>query len=55
LLDRTDSERARYFREYYDLDVDDPTHFDLVLNSERLGIEGAADAIVARARALGWR
>src|SRR5262249_32159120 len=55
LLDRTDSERTRYFREYYDLDVNDPTHFDLVLNSERLGTDGASDLIVARARALGAR
>jgi len=55
LLDRTDSERTRYFREYYDLDVNDPAHFDLVLNSERLGTDGASDLIVARARALGAR
>ena len=53
LLARSDAERARYFQEYYGLDVDDPTHFDLVLNSARLGIEGAAALIVARARALG--
>jgi cytidylate kinase len=53
LLARSDAERARYFQEYYGLDVDDPTHFDLVVNTARLGIEGAAALIVARALALG--
>jgi len=54
LLERSDAERARYFKTYYGLDVDDATHFDLVLNAQRLGVEGAAELIVARARALGW-
>jgi cytidylate kinase len=49
----SDAERARYFEEYYGLDVNDPAHFDLVVNTARLGVEGAAALIVARARALG--
>jgi cytidylate kinase len=52
LLARSDAERARYFRDYYGLDVDDPTHFDLVVNSARLGIAGAAELIVTRVRRL---
>ena len=31
-----------------------PRHYDLVLNTERLGFDGAADLIVHRARTLGW-
>ena len=54
LLERSDTERARYFETYYGLDVDDAAHFDVVLNAQRLGVEGAAELIVARARALGW-
>jgi cytidylate kinase len=51
LIARSDAERARYFTEYYALDVDDPTHFDLVVNTARLGIPGAAALIAARVRA----
>jgi cytidylate kinase len=50
LIARSDAERTRYFRAYYDLDLDDPTHFDLVLNTGRLGIAGAAAVIVACVR-----
>jgi cytidylate kinase len=49
-----DANRARYHREYYDRDCNDPIHYDMVLNTGRLGFDGAADVIVARARALGW-
>jgi cytidylate kinase len=51
LLARSDAERARYFQEYYGLDVNDPTHFDLVVNTARLGVAGAAALIVAQVRA----
>ncbi len=51
---RRDANRARYHREYYARDCDDPRHYDLVLNTERLGFDGAADLIVHRARTLGW-
>jgi cytidylate kinase len=54
LVDETDRNRRRYHKEFYNRDWDDPTHYDLVLNTERLGFEGAAQLIAARARALGW-
>lgn len=53
-LDETDRNRSLYHREFYDRDWSDPANYDLVLNTERLGFEGACDLIVARARALGW-
>lgn len=53
-VERRDANRIRYHREYYARDCDDPRHYDLVLNTERLGFLGAADQIVHRARALGW-
>ncbi len=54
IVARRDANRARYHREYYARDCDDPRHYDLVLNTERLGFDGAADLIVHRARTLGW-
>jgi cytidylate kinase len=53
-MDRTDAERARYHREHYGRDWDDPSHFHMLLNTGLLGLEGAADVIVAQARAMGW-
>ncbi|MDE2924639.1 MAG: cytidylate kinase-like family protein [Acidobacteriota bacterium] len=54
VVERRDANRIRYHREYYARDCDDPRHYDLVLNTERLGFPGAADQIVHRARVLGW-
>jgi cytidylate kinase len=49
-----DANRARYHREYYDRDSNDPIHYHMVLNTGRLGFDGAAQVILDRARALGW-
>jgi cytidylate kinase len=54
LMDQTDAQRARYHREHYGRDWDDPSHFHMLLNTGLLGLEGAADVIVAQARAMGW-
>jgi cytidylate kinase len=54
LLDETDRNRARYHREFYDRDWNDPVHYHMVLNTGWLGFDGAAELIVARARSLGW-
>jgi cytidylate kinase len=53
-IERIDSNRARYHREYYKRDWADPAGYHLVLNTEALGYEGATALIVARARELGW-
>jgi cytidylate kinase len=54
VVDESDSTRARYHRQYYHRDWNDPVHYHMVLNSEALGLDGATDLIVHRARALGW-
>jgi cytidylate kinase len=54
VLDQTDRNRARYLREYYRRDWNDPINYHLVLNTGVLGFDGATDLIVARARAMGW-
>ncbi len=54
ILEETDQMRARYNRQYYHRDWQDAANYHLVLNTEALGIAGAVDVIVGRARALGW-
>ena len=49
-----DANRKRYHQDYYDRNVDDPTHYDLVINSERLGWDGSAEVLIERCRFLGW-
>jgi hypothetical protein len=48
---KSDQHRAAYFKENYNVtDWRDPRHYDLVVNTARLGIEGAARLIVEAAR-----
>jgi cytidylate kinase len=54
VLDETDKMRARYNRQYYRRDWDDPINYHLVLNTGALGFDGATAVVVGRARALGW-
>lgn len=45
-----DSHRARYHRQWYDRDWRDPHNYHLVVNTEWLGMERAADLIVGAIR-----
>ena len=54
MIHETDEHRARYHEEYYQRDWSDPAGYHMVLNTGALGFDGAADLIVARARAVGW-
>jgi len=42
---RTESERRAFIRKYFNADITDPINYDLVLNTETLSLEAAADAI----------
>jgi len=44
-VDDTDANRARYHRQYYKRDWEEPTGYHLVLNTAALGLSGAADLI----------
>jgi cytidylate kinase len=55
VVDETDKERDHYVKAYYGRDRHDLTNYDLVLNAETLGFEGAATLIVAEALRRGWR
>jgi cytidylate kinase len=54
VLEDTDTMRARYHRQYYKRDWNDPVNYHMVLNTGVLGFEGATEVIVARAGAMGW-
>lgn len=49
-IDRIDQARARYQRHYFDSDVYDCRQYDLVLNTETLGMEKASAIAVTAAR-----
>lgn len=53
-ITETDASRARYHRRFYEREWADPVHYDLLLNTARLGFDGAADLITAAARLRGW-
>jgi CMP/dCMP kinase len=54
VLDDTDRQRDQYVRVHYGRQRHDVDNYDLVLNTGKLGIEGAAALVVAEARRRGW-
>jgi cytidylate kinase len=54
ITDDTDKSRARYHRDYYKREWADPVSYDMTLNTETLGLDGAARVIADEARARGW-
>ncbi len=55
VLDDTDRQRDQYVKANYGRHRQDPLNYDLVLNTGRLGLEGAADLVVSEVRRRGWR
>ena len=55
VVDETDRQRDQYVRTYYGRHRPDVVNYDLVVNTERLGIDGAAALIVDEARRRNWR
>jgi len=54
VVDDTDRQRDQYVKAYYGRQRQDVAIYDLVVNAERLGIEGAAVVIVGEAKRRGW-
>lgn len=50
VLQKTDANRARYLQQHYGRDWEDSTNYHMVLNTGALGLDGAAELIVASAR-----
>jgi cytidylate kinase len=55
VVDDTDRRRDQYVRAYYGRHRHDVVNYDLVVNTEKLGIEGAAALVVAEAKRRHWR
>lgn len=53
-LRESDANRARYHRHHYGRDWSDPANYHMVLNTGSLGVDGATDLIVVRAKAI-WQ
>jgi len=54
VITETDQQRDQYVKTHYGRDRQDLTQYDIVLNAERLGFEGAAAVIVAEVTRRGW-
>jgi Cytidylate kinase-like family len=50
LVERSDAARADYLKRFYDVRTEEPTNYDLVLNTDRLSPADAAALIVDAAR-----
>ena len=55
VVDETDRQRDHYVKAHYGRDRGDITNYDLVLNAERLGFEGAAALVIAEAKRRSWK
>ena len=55
VLAETDHQRDQYVKTHYGRQRQDVVNYDLVVNTERLGIDGAAALVVAEADRRGWR
>jgi cytidylate kinase len=55
VVDETDRRRDQYVKTYYGRHRQDVANYDLVVNTERLGFEGAAGLVVAEAKRRGWK
>ena len=55
VLDDTDRQRDQYVKANYGRHRQDPVNYDMVLNTGRLGLEGAADLVVSEVRRRGWK
>jgi cytidylate kinase len=50
LVKRSDAGRADYFQRFYGIERELPTHYDLVINTDVLTLDDAADIVVHAAR-----
>jgi hypothetical protein len=51
LVSRGDTNRADYLKRFYRISSELPTHYDVLVNTDRMTVEQAADTIVHAARA----
>jgi uncharacterized protein len=51
-IDRSDKERAAYLKRFYSVDGELPSHYDLVVSTDRLSLEDACTPVLHAAAAL---
>jgi len=49
-IDKSDDERRRFIRKLNDADIDDPRHYDLVINAANIDVEEMVSAVVEAIR-----
>ena len=49
-IQRSDARRAEYIRRFHAIDTELPTHYDLVVNTDRLTLDQAAEIVIRAAR-----
>ena len=54
-LKRSDANRADYIKRFYNVTEELPTHYDLVINTDKIGPDEAARLIVHAVQASGER
>src|SRR5881296_2533097 len=55
VVDETDRQRDHYVKTYYGRHRQDVVNYDMVVNTGKLGIDGAAALVAAEARRRNWR
>ena len=45
-LDKWDQERSKFIKRHFDRDIDDSVHYDLVINTSYINLDGAMDLII---------
>jgi cytidylate kinase len=46
LLDTWDQERRKFIKRHFDKDIDDPVHYDLVINTSYIDLDGTVELII---------
>jgi len=45
-VEKRDADRVGFIKKYYKADASDPCHYDMVINTEMLGIDGSVEAVL---------
>jgi cytidylate kinase len=43
---KTENNRRAFVRKYFNADLTDPAHYDMIINTERISVEGATESII---------
>ncbi|HOJ61893.1 MAG TPA: cytidylate kinase-like family protein [bacterium] len=54
-IKRVDPERADFVKRYFHADINDPLHYDLVINMARTSLDAAVKTVLTALRARGWK